>query len=163
MCVACDWLVASALGVRASFRVVVCPRVCCFTNNHQSIACGKQSKDKTLQLCLKRQNASTLSFAQTGGYARTARSKLQLSPGRVRPRAQRQKEKRHQRFNQQPQCRHNEPGRRRPSEVCLPSRGPSNVIKHRLDDQTVRITTAHIRQHCLTETGANNSLAGACA
>ena len=40
----------------------------------------------------------------------------------------RQKEKRHQRFNQQPQCRHNEPGRRRPSEVCLPSRGPSNVI-----------------------------------
>ena len=74
----------------------------------------------------------------------------------------RQKEKRHQRFNQQPQCRHNEPGRRRPSEVCLPSRGPSNVIKHRLDDQTVRITTAHIRQHCLTVTGANNSLAGAC-
>jgi len=48
VCKACDWLVASALGVRASFRVVVCPRAVLLFHNHQSIACGKQSKVTTL-------------------------------------------------------------------------------------------------------------------
>jgi hypothetical protein len=63
----------------------------------------------------------------------------------------------------EPQARHVETVQEKGRAPAAQLRAGTDVIKHRLDDQTVRTTTAHIRQHCLTETGANNSLAGACA